>query len=30
LVIFNGCIVGLIAVGVFQVLTSVVWELALW
>jgi type II secretory pathway component PulF len=30
LVIVNGCIVGLIAVGVFQVLTSSVWEAALW
>ena len=30
LVILNGCIVGLIAVGVFQALTSVVWEMALW
>ena len=29
-VILNGCIVGLIAVGVFQTLTSVVWEMALW
>jgi general secretion pathway protein F len=29
-VILNGCVVGLIAVGVFQTLTSVVWELALW
>jgi len=30
LVIVNGCLVGLIAVGVFQVLTSIVWEVALW
>jgi type II secretory pathway component PulF len=30
LVIVNGCAVGLIAVGMFQVLTSVVWNLALW
>ena len=30
LVILNGCIVGLIAVGLFQVLTSIVWELTLW
>ncbi|MGD0650764.1 MAG: type II secretion system F family protein [Verrucomicrobiia bacterium] len=29
-VILNGCIVGLIAVGVFQALTGVVWEMALW
>ena len=29
-VILNGCVVGLIAIGVFQTLTSVVWELALW
>ena len=30
LVILNGCIVGLIAIGVFQALTSVVWGLSLW
>ena len=30
LVIVNGCIVGLIAVGVFQVLTSITREAALW
>jgi type II secretory pathway component PulF len=30
LVIINGCVVGLIAVGMFQALTSVVWGLALW
>ena len=29
-VILNGCIVGLLAVGVFQMLTGVVWELSLW
>ncbi len=30
LVILNGAFVGLIAVGVFQVLTSIVWEVSLW
>lgn len=30
LVLLNGCIIGLIAIGVFQVLTSVVWELSMW
>jgi type II secretory pathway component PulF len=29
-VVLNGCIVGLIAVGAFQTLTSIVWELTLW
>jgi type II secretory pathway component PulF len=29
-VILNGCVVGLIAIGVFQMLTSVVWEATLW
>jgi len=30
LVIVNGCVVGLIAIGVFQVLTSIVSEAVLW
>ena len=30
LVILNGCLVGLIAVSVFQALTSVVWGFTLW
>lgn len=30
LVILNGCLVGLIAIGVFQVLISIVWEVSLW
>ena len=30
LIVLNGCIVALIAIGVFQALTSVVWELSLW
>ncbi len=30
LVILNGAFVGLVAVGVFQALTSIVWELSLW
>lgn len=30
LIVLNGCLVALIAIGVFQVLTSVVWELSLW
>jgi type II secretory pathway component PulF len=30
LVILNGCIVGLIAVGVFQALISIVWDVSLW
>ena len=30
LVILNGAFVGLVAVGVFQVLTSIVWKLSLW
>jgi type II secretory pathway component PulF len=30
LVIINGCVVGLIAVSVFQALTSIVWEVSLW
>ncbi len=30
LVFLNGCFVGLIAIGMFQVLTSIVWEVSLW
>jgi type II secretory pathway component PulF len=30
LVIVNGCVVGLIAIGLFQALTSIAWEAALW
>ena len=30
LIILNGCLVGLIVFGVFQVLTSVVWEASSW
>ena len=30
LVLLNGCLVGLIAIGVFQVLISIVWEASLW
>jgi len=30
LVVLNGCLVGLIAIGVFQVLISIVWEVSLW
>jgi type II secretory pathway component PulF len=30
LVVCNGCIVAVIAIGVFQILTSIVWELSLW
>jgi type IV pilus assembly protein PilC len=30
LIVLNGCIVALIAIGVFQALTSIVWELSLW
>ena len=30
LVVLNGCLVGLIAVGVFQVLISIVWDVSLW
>jgi flagellar biosynthesis protein FliQ len=29
-VIVNGCVVGLIAAGVFQALTSLIWEGTLW
>jgi type II secretory pathway component PulF len=29
-VILNGCVVGLIAIGVFQMLTSLIWEATLW
>lgn len=30
LVVLNGCLVGLIAIGVFQVLISIVWDVSLW